>query len=63
MFTHFYSEGVEEREETRTLSLWSFKQDADPEVHERFGEVYNLLPEVVDGERCYSKISFLKKMK
>lgn len=37
------------------------EQNADTQVHEGFGEVYNTFSGVVDGHRTHSQVSFLRR--
>lgn len=52
-------QGGEEREEARRRRGGHLEQDADAEIHERFGEVDDGLARIVDGHRADGEVSFL----
>lgn len=52
-------QGVEEGKHTGIGAVGLPVQNADPQCHERLGEVYRFLPDVGDRERSNGQISFL----
>ena len=50
---------VEEGEHSRIGAVGFVVEDADPERHERLGEVYHLFPHVGDGERGHGEVGHL----
>lgn len=52
-------QGVEEGKHTGVGPIGLPVENADPQGHERLGEVDRFLPDVGDGERCNGQISFL----
>lgn len=54
-------EGVEEGEHPWIGAIWFSVQYADAQGHEGFGEVDNFLPDISDGQRSHSQVSYLVK--
>ena len=62
VYPHIQGERGHEGEELRVLLPGLPVEDADPEGHERIGEVHSLFSLISDGQVSYSKVSFLQQM-
>lgn len=53
-------QGVQEGEDARIGAVGFAVQDADPQSHEGFGEVYDFLSDVGDGQRSHGQVRHLE---